>query len=74
MVLRIHAAAFIWLKNRRRLEWRDRHEVEHKHAFEDLPQDQRQGQLWTMAERAGLVIDHEPSGFDGVPEEECEDE
>ena len=68
------AAAFIWLKNRRRLEWRDRHEVEHKHAFEDLPQDQRQGQLWTMAERAGLVIDHEPSGFDGVPEEECEDE
>lgn len=23
------AAAFIWLKNRKRLEWRDKHEVEH---------------------------------------------
>jgi hypothetical protein len=44
------------------------------HRFAGKGPNERQDMLWTMAERAGLVIDHEPSGFDGAPEEECEDE
>lgn len=61
------AAAFIWLKNRRRLEWRDRHEVAVEDVtggFARLPPDQRREMLFSMAERAGLLIEHAPSGFD----------
>ena len=67
-------AGIFWLKNRQPRKWRDKHEIDHTVDFAGKPREERQTQLWTMAERAGLVIDHEPSGFDGVPEEECEDE
>jgi hypothetical protein len=70
-------AASLWLRNRQPNRWRDRQEHDHsgtfEHRFSQLSVEQRQEALWTMAERAGLVIEHDRSGFDGADVEEEEE-
>ena len=59
------AAAFIWLKNRRRGQWRDRHEIEHTTRYADMNDEQRLQWAQSILDRAyrllgAQTIEHEP--------------
>jgi transcriptional regulator with XRE-family HTH domain len=59
------AAAFIWLKNRQKQTWRDRHEIAVTDQYIDLPEEQRLEWAERIIERARRLlgaptIEHEP--------------
>ncbi len=60
------AAAFIWLKNRQKQTWRDRHEIAVTDQYIDLPEEQRLEWAERIIERArrllgATTIEHEPN-------------
>jgi hypothetical protein len=55
-------AAIFWLKNRRKEQWRDRHEIEHKHEYADDLTDDQLANLVNAVREAAIPSEAAGSG------------